>query len=255
VDADRRPSDHPAADSHAAVRRAAVSATLAHSHRDTEPWQIVVQPDALHLYADPDRWLLSTDPTGQALTLSVGCALLNARASLETQGVGHEVLRFPDPRRPQHVATILVTGEWSRPGAGARSALARLGAGGAGRHTVDATRSRLPRSDEIEVLTAAVKAEDARLHLLGPDVVAVATSGNRAWDWLVAGEAVQRLVLEAAGLGLAVAAVDGWLASPADRARLRDQIGGEDHPQAVLQLGAPGRTIRGRRRSLATVLH
>jgi hypothetical protein len=113
----------------------------------------------------------------------------------------------------------------------------------------------VPRSDELEVLAAAVRAEEACLHLLDPDLVAVATSGNRAWDWLVAGEAVQRLVLEAAGLGLAVAALDGWLASPADRARLRDRMGGVDHPQAVLRLGAPGGTVRGRRRSLAQVLY
>ena len=39
------------------MRRAAVSATLAYSTQDTEPWRIVLRSDGCEFHADPARWL------------------------------------------------------------------------------------------------------------------------------------------------------------------------------------------------------
>jgi hypothetical protein len=235
------------------LRRAAVAATLAHSSRSAEPWLVEVRQDSLELYADADRWLRAQDPTGQGLTLSVGCALLNARAVLEAEGVEHKVLRLPDPRHPQHVSTVVVLGDGPAPSHGARG-LARLAEAGFERYAVDATVTRAIGANEVAHLASAVAEEGAILHQLDFDAVVVSTVNNRAVDWLVAGEAVQRLVLEAALLGLGTAEVECRLDLPAGRVRLRNRLGDTDHPQAVLRLGAAGRQVRGRRRSLAEVL-
>lgn len=236
------------------MRRAAVRATLAWSTRDTEPWWLVVGPDSCELHADPDRWLPAQDPVGRSLTMSIGCALLNARASLDADGAAYRVERLPDPTRQHHLATITLL-DTAVPGTAGRGGLAELAAGGFDRSTIDPFVDWPLQSDEVERLACAVRAEGAVLHRLEPDVVVVATAQNRALDWLTAGEAVQRLVLEAASLGFAVGEVVGGLELPSDRTLLRERIGGLDHPQAVLRLGALGGRIRGRRRPLAEVLH
>jgi hypothetical protein len=253
VDADGGPRVDPARDWTDVLRRAAVAATRAHSSQDAEPWRLEVREDSLELYADPDAWLRPLDPTGRALTLSVGCALLNARAVLEAALVEHKVLRLPDPRHPQHVSTVVVLGEGLAPWGGPPG-LARLADAGFERYTIDETVTRAIAPDELAQLTSAVADEGAVLHQLSSGAVVVATLDNRAADWLAAGEAVQRLVLEAALLGLGAAEVEGELDHPADRAWLRQRLGGADHPQAVLRLGAAGTKVRPRRRSLAEVL-
>ena len=54
-------------------------------------------PDTCELHADPDRWLAAQDPVGRSLTLSIGCALLNARASLYADGAAHRVFAGDTP--------------------------------------------------------------------------------------------------------------------------------------------------------------
>lgn len=90
----------------AALRRAAVRATLAPSVHNTQPWRFALDHNRLDLYADPSRQLRVLDPTGRQLTVSCGCAVFNARVALAAAGVEVRVERFPDPDRPVLVARL-----------------------------------------------------------------------------------------------------------------------------------------------------
>jgi nitroreductase len=91
----------------AALRRSAVRATLAPSVHNTQPWHFQLRPNELSMTADASRQLRILDPTGRQMTISCGCALFNARASLAASGVAVNVERFPDPGRVELVARLV----------------------------------------------------------------------------------------------------------------------------------------------------
>ena len=95
----------------AALRRAAVRATLAASVHNTQPWRFELKANTLSVYADPTRQLHVLDPNQRQLIISVGCAIFNARVSLAASGVSVEVERFPEPGEPNLVARLFPTGE------------------------------------------------------------------------------------------------------------------------------------------------
>lgn len=90
----------------AALRRAAVRATLAPSVHNTQPWRFELSPNRLDLYSDPTRQLRELDPTGRQLLLSCGCALFNARVALATSGLDVTVDRSPEDAPANLVARI-----------------------------------------------------------------------------------------------------------------------------------------------------
>ncbi len=92
------------------LRRAAVRATLAPSVHNTQPWRFVIGHGTLDIHADSSRQLQVLDPSGRQLTISCGCALLNARASLAADGYGATVRRLPDVADPELLATLAWTG-------------------------------------------------------------------------------------------------------------------------------------------------
>jgi nitroreductase len=91
------------------LRRAAVRATRAPSVHNTQPWRMHLAHGKLSLFADRSRQLRVLDPTSRQLTVSVGCALFNARVAIAAAGLGTEVERLPDPGRPDLLARIGVT--------------------------------------------------------------------------------------------------------------------------------------------------
>jgi hypothetical protein len=90
------------------LRRAAVRATLAPSIHNTQPWRFVLSADALEIYTDRSRQLRVLDPRGRQMTISCGCALFNARASIGAAGYDPPVERLPDPMQPDLLARVLV---------------------------------------------------------------------------------------------------------------------------------------------------
>lgn len=95
---------------------------------------------------------------------------------------------------------------------------------------------------------------DEELTRRAPAVVVLATDGDDTRDWLTAGRALERALLEAAGAGVQA----GWANQPCQvaalRPRLREALGIPGHPQVVLRLGVPARRPRAApRRPLADV--
>jgi hypothetical protein len=81
---------------------------LAPSVHNTQPWRFVLGPRVMEIVADRSRQLAVLDPSGRQLSLSVGCALLNARVSLASAGRATKVFRLPDRHRPDVMARIEV---------------------------------------------------------------------------------------------------------------------------------------------------
>jgi nitroreductase len=86
---------HPAR--HEVLRNAAMRALLAPSVHNTQPWRFVLTDDTLEVHADFGRQLHVLDPRARQLTISGGCALLNARVAIEALGFDATIDRFPRP--------------------------------------------------------------------------------------------------------------------------------------------------------------
>ena len=167
-----------------ALRRAAVSATLAHSVHNTQPWRLRLDDDRLGIYADRSRRLHVLDPSARQLTMSCGSALMNARVSLASDGVAVRVARMPDPTDPDLLAVLTL----DHPGVDPEPDTAELGALDTALELRQTNRhgsadDQVPATllDNLEMATAA---EGASLHVVrDPDRrVAVATLSQHAED-------------------------------------------------------------------------
>ncbi len=89
-----------------------------------------------------------------------------------------------------------------------------------------------------------------------PVVMVLGTDGDAPWDWLAAGQALQGLLLDATGLGLAAAFLNQALELPDLRAEVARSVGRAGQPQMILRLGYPEEPIHraAPRRSLDDVL-
>ncbi len=164
-----------------ALRRAAVRATYAPSVHNTQPWRLHVAREELRVYADRSRQLRVLDPTSRQLTISVGCAVLNARAALAADGVRVVVSRFPDKSAPNLMAVLRPA---EQAGAVDRT-LAELD------HVLELRQTNRRRfsddnvpSDVLDLLESAAAAEDSLLHVVRApdDRLTVATLSQHADD-------------------------------------------------------------------------
>jgi nitroreductase len=84
-----------------------------------------------------------------------------------------------------------------------------------------------------------VAAKDLQLAEASPLLAVLGTQGDQPHDWLLAGQALQRVLLTACRLGLQASYLNQPVEIAALRSKLRD-ITGEGFPQIVLRLGYPG---------------
>ncbi|WP_336162229.1 Acg family FMN-binding oxidoreductase [Amycolatopsis sp. VC5-11] len=83
-----------------------LSATLAPSTHNTQPWLFSVRPTGIEVHADPDRALSVADPDRRELLLSCGAALFNLRAAIHATGVQPATSYFPRRGNPDLLALV-----------------------------------------------------------------------------------------------------------------------------------------------------
>lgn len=90
----------------ATVEKAVLLACRAPSVHNSQPWQWVVQNDAVHLFADRNRTVSATDPSGCQALLSCGAVLDHFRVAMTSAGWRTGTAYFPNPNNPAHLATL-----------------------------------------------------------------------------------------------------------------------------------------------------
>lgn len=96
-----------------------------------------------------------------------------------------------------------------------------------------------PVDSLVQEHTETVREDDVAEVLDASTVVAISTSGDRRRDWLVAGMALERMLLRATGAGLVATFADQATQHPATRRDLAEVLDVLGHPQNVLRLGYP----------------
>jgi hypothetical protein len=84
------------------------SAVLAPSVHNTQPWLFRLSDDAVEVFADWRRRLPIADPTGRAVRVSCGAAVLNLRVALAS--MGFEAHADVGPIGDAALATVIVSG-------------------------------------------------------------------------------------------------------------------------------------------------
>jgi nitroreductase len=93
---------------HETIQTVLSLATRAPSVHNTQPWRWRVGSKSLHLNADRELHLPSTDPDGRDLVLSCGVALHHCVVALAALGWQSKINRIPNPDEPEHLAAIEV---------------------------------------------------------------------------------------------------------------------------------------------------
>ncbi|WP_367325306.1 nitroreductase family protein [Streptomyces sp. HUAS ZL42] len=88
------------------------ASAAAPSIHNTQPWRFRLDRDTatLEIRAAPHRTLRYADPTGRALHVSVGCALLNLRIAVAHFGWEPVTRLLPRPEEPELLATVRPAG-------------------------------------------------------------------------------------------------------------------------------------------------
>lgn len=76
------------------------------SPRGVRPWRLRVGPDRIEVFAHPSAVLAVTDRAGRQQTFSCGLVVYYLRVSMASMGFDPETTWLPDPRTPDHLATI-----------------------------------------------------------------------------------------------------------------------------------------------------
>ncbi|WP_275952253.1 Acg family FMN-binding oxidoreductase [Mycobacterium heckeshornense] len=88
------------------IRDAVMLACHAPSLHNSQPWHWVADSGRLQLLLERRLMVQVTDRSGRELIISCGAVLDHLRVAMAAAGWDTEVSRFPDPDRPDHLATL-----------------------------------------------------------------------------------------------------------------------------------------------------
>jgi nitroreductase len=171
-----------------ALAEAAALAGYAPSIHNSQPWRWRVGTGVLDLFTARGRQLAITDPDGKLAVLSCGAALHHARTALAAEGWRVDMVRFPDPDDPGHLARITTAGQAPVPAEAMRHVQTiRV------RHTDRRPVTGEPlRAEDLATVVAAVEGGGGRLHVLRrDDVIELAAAVSYAQKTEAADEAWQ----------------------------------------------------------------
>jgi nitroreductase len=146
-----------------ALAECLLAATAAVSIHNSQPWRI--RPGkTIEVYADRERLLPAIDPTGRALMISLGAAILNLRLAILDHGRVPVLRLLPDPTEPDLVARVAL-GRATHPDGTVQSLAAAIPR----RHTNRRPfRDLAVPADVLDDLRAAAAVEGARLAVADP---------------------------------------------------------------------------------------
>jgi hypothetical protein len=234
-----------------ALRMAADRAGRAPSQRSSPPWEVRLHATRLEVRLDPDRRLPALDPRGREWIMSVGAALLDVRIGMAAAGQAATVARFPDREQADLAAVVRPVDGVPDADLAALATLVQvrhstwLGAAGTPPPCV---RGRLAATAEAEqavllTLEASQCRLLARLTGIGGSAAAadctlvLATAEDEPVSWLRAGEALERVLLEAMRHGYRAIVDSHPIDRTAARGTLRRLLPPGRHPQTVLHVG------------------
>ena len=219
--------------------------------RSSRPWEVQLHATRLEVRLDPDRRLPALDPRGREWIMGVGAALLDVRIGMAAAGQAATVARFPDRERADLAAVVRPVVGDPDPGLAALATLVEL------RHGAWPGSAGAPRPCVLRRLAATAEAEQAVLVALdasqcrllgrltgtggsaaGADCALVlATSEDEPVSWLRAGEALERVLLEAVRHGYRMSVDSRPIDHTAARGTLRLLLPPGRHPQTVVHVG------------------
>ncbi|MET8651568.1 nitroreductase family protein [Nocardia aurea] len=252
-------------------------AVRAPSAGNTQPWRFGVSERGLRLYLDGSRVRSGIDPSGRESVLSCGAVLHHLCVALAALGWLGVVQRLPDPRNPDHLASIglmrhrptmtdvalnaAITHRRSDhrpfgsgpvpPGYFGLVSERAAAAGAEVRKATDEPRERL--AELMRAPLPAVRTPD----LLAPtsvpeifvalrpveldraDLLVLGTDSDERESWLRAGEAASAVLLTATNIGLATCLRSWPFTARELRAAIRRRVlDSAAHPQAVVRIGS-----------------
>ena len=248
-------------------------AVLAPSSHNSQPWLFRVVGDHVDVYADRTRALPVVDPDDRGLVASCGSAIEFLRLALRHFGYRDKTELLPDPKDPDFLARVEMAGVYRTTDADRRLFRAILGrrtnrlpfearplpgdllatlaeeAEVAGAHltvsqdppTKDAIATLIAEGDRTQLRDPSFRRELAAwIHparLGTPALTTVWTAGDTPRHWLVAGQALARVLLRAQDAGVSASYLNQPIEVSTLRPRLRQTLGIAGYPQMLLRLG------------------
>lgn len=219
------------------AERLVVAATMGPSVHDLQAWRFRPSGEGIEVRADPARFRTMDDPRGRGLHLGCGAALVNLRLAAAQLGHGTVVRLLPVEDDPTLLARVrLVRGHRASRAERLLYAATMRPCPGR-RHGVVGQ----PSAPFLNGLAEAARLEGVTLHLLSAGAVGdvrravLSTRGDGPGSWMRAGQALQRVLLDASVRSAAVS----FMYEVVDGQECRPLLTPGDVPQVVLEVSGP----------------
>ncbi|RFU37591.1 hypothetical protein DZF91_32055 [Actinomadura logoneensis] len=223
------------------AERLVVAATMGTSVHDIRAWRFRPSGGAIEARAEPDRFRAMDDPQGRGLHLGCGAALVNLRLAAAQLGHGAVVRLLPDDDDPTLLARVRLV----RARRTSRSDRLLYAATMRPNPVRRPGHRSLPNALFLHGLAEAARLEGVTFRLLratnGDNVrrAVLSTRGDGPRAWMRAGQALQRVLLDASVHSAAVSFLYEVLGADGEGERSWSLLTPGEVPQVLLEISAP----------------